>query len=378
MNIRICNVNGFICDEDFEGALAYCNGFYNYIILLSTREINGDIAVSEDNIPNFKIKYDSFIHKIKKHTNRLILVLDQWYEQYADVFESNNIDDVLYINSFLYTTYRRIIVHKESEIIPEYKFNEANKFLFLMNKTATIHRIGLLYKLKQRNLLTDSNYSFVMPNDFTQKESKKALDYMLEVEHKQPLSQIDFENFYIENKRILDLEYNEPVLNKINYTHYTGIPYNEKLFSDCNFQLISETHFDLTVWLTEKTWVSIINKRPFIMAAYPGFLNKLKRLGFKTFEEYLKVPNYDSIDNDIDRLNSIVENVEYWLANIKNHIESIKRDVEHNYNLFLLISRQEEVKINKLIEKHNLPCSVDMITSHENHNDEIRFNRKQQ
>jgi hypothetical protein len=377
MNIRICNVNGFICDADLENALAYCNGFYDCIILLSTREINGDIAVSKDNIPDFKIRYDSFINKLKKHANKLILVLDQWYEQYASVFESNNINDVLYINSFLYTTYRRIIVHTESKIIQEYKLNKINQFLFLMNKTATIHRIGLLYKLRQRNLLTSSNYSFVMPNDFTQTESKKTLDCMLEAEDGQPLSQSQFDNFYIENKCILDLEYNEPILNKINYTHYTGIPYNEKLFLDCNFQLISETHFDLTVWMTEKTWLSIVNKRPFIIAAYPGFLNKLKQMGFKTFEEYLKVPNYDTVINNIDRLNAIVENVEDWLHNIDRHFEAIKRDVDHNYKLFLLISRQEEVKINKLIEKHNLPCSVDMITSHDNHNDEIKFNRKQ-
>lgn len=376
MNIRICNVNGFICDADYEGALKYCSGFYDCIVLLSTREINGDIAVSRDNIPDVKIKYEKFLKEIKTHTDKLILILDEWYAPYDSVFNLKEIDDLLYVKSFLYSTYRRIMIHKESEVVQTYKLNQDNKYLFLVNKTATIHRIGLLYKLSQRNLLDKSLYSFVMPNEFTKTESKKVLDYMLELENGVALSQKEFDNFYNSNKRVLDLSYNNDVLRKINYTHYTGIPYNEHLFSECNFQLISETHFDMTVWMTEKTWVSIINKRPFIMAAYPGFLKALKNLGFKTFEEYLKISNYDSILDDTERLNAIVENVEHWMLNIDKYYESIKRDVEHNFETFLLLSKQEEVKINSMIKKHNLPCNCDIVSSHDNHDDEIRFNKE--
>jgi hypothetical protein len=350
MQFEIHDVDGFICDHQFENVLKNTRLSNNFVILLCTREINGDLVVAEDYIPKFKKKFRKFIEELKIPDRKIILFLNTWYLQYRDIFEIDLIDDVIFLDLFLYDTYKKLLIENQSPIVQKYTFSKKNQFLFLMNKSASKHRIGLLYKLFQKNLLKDSIYSFVIHNGFTEKESRRIMDF---------LSEDDFDLFYKNAKRFLDLEYDPNNVGQINYTHYTGIPYDYTLFRDCNFQLISETHFDMTVWITEKTWISMMNKRPFIIAAYPGFLKRLKEMGFKTYENYLLHSNYDSVVDDETRLNQIVENVNYWLQNISQYEDEIKKDTDHNFSLLLEYAKKNQKIINDFNQKYKITINVD-------------------
>jgi len=56
--------------------------------------------------------------------------------------------------------------------------------------------------------------------------------------------------------------------------------------------------------LTEKIFKPIINFQPFFFVAFPGGLQLLKNLGFKTFEGFID-ESYDNIENVNERLEAI-------------------------------------------------------------------------
>jgi len=347
MKLLIYQMNGFITDGEFENLRDRVDSSVDTIIIDCTKEINGDLAVAENYETSFKQKYQKLFRDLKKNNIRIFLFLNTWYYQYRNIFNISEIDEIVYIDAFLYSTYRKLIIEKQSPIIEKYQQKETNKFLCLINKPANPHRIGLIYKLSQRNLLKDSIYSFIIHNSFTYDECRGVMHFLTDEE---------FNNFYNLNKRSLDLDYNSSKINEVFHTHYTGIPYDYKLFRDCNFQLISETHFDVSVWITEKTWISIVNKRPFIIAAYPGFLKKLRRMGFRTFEKYMLNSNYNDIPEFQieERLDAMVDNVEFWLNNIHKFQKQISEDVDYNYCLFMKLAKRNEFRIDDFIRKHKL------------------------
>jgi len=368
MKLAIYQMNGFITDGDFENLQNNFDRSANTIIVDCTKEINGDIAVAENYIASFKEKYQKLFQELKKNNRRVFLFLNTWYQQYRDIFEIPEIDEIVYIDAFLYSTYKKLIIEKQSPIVKNYKLNQKNKFLCLINKPANPHRIGLIYKLSQRNLLTESLYSFIIHNTFTYNQCRDVLKF---------LSDEEFDNFYSINKRSLDLDFNPNATEEVFHTHYTGIPYEYRLFADCNFQLISETHFDVTVWITEKTWISIVNKRPFIIAAYPGFLKRLRDIGFRTFKNYVPNSEYNDIpEYQIeDRLNAIVDNVEFWISNIHKYQAEISEDVNYNYQLFLKLAKENETKIHNFISKHNLSTdNSKFMRGYDNYQEQIWYN----
>jgi hypothetical protein len=338
------------------------------VIVNSTREINADLPVVKDYKSIFKKEFRDFVTSLRKsNANRIVIVIfNTWFKDYSEVFEDSGANEIIYLDLFLYDTYRKLIIHKYSEVVNEYILNQENKFLFLVNKPASIHRIGLIYKLAQKQLLDSALYSFIIHNDFTEKICRNLLSF---------LSIEEFDNFYHQNKNSLDLEYDPNVVKATKSTHYTGIPYDCKLFENVNFQLVSETHFDCSVWITEKTWISIVNKRPFIISAYPGFLKRLNKIGFKTFENYMIDPKYNEIDEDLiqERLYAIVKNVEYWNNNIQKYHKDIVNDTNYNYQRFLEIAKENENKLLDFFKRYDLQIDIDFFRGYENRTDEIWY-----
>ena len=93
--------------------------------------------------------------------------------------------------------------------------------------------------------------------------------------------------------------------------------------------------------MTEKTFITIINKIPFILASDNGSLDKLKKMGFKTFENFLPVQDYDQIQDSDQKLDAIITNASYWLDKMTNKTK-INADVEHNYKNFLRLAMENK------------------------------------
>jgi hypothetical protein len=122
------------------------------------------------------------------------------------------------------------------------------------------------------------------------------------------------------------------ILEPGNRCHYDGYPFDKKLFSETSFRVIPETMMSYPI-ISEKTWITIANRLPFMIVGYPNTLCLLKDLGFKTFEKYLPVDNYDAIMDDEQRLDAVIKNTEYWLSNIDSHRDAIVADIEFNFQL---------------------------------------------
>jgi hypothetical protein len=85
---------------------------------------------------------------------------------------------------------------------------------------------------------------------------------------------------------------------------------------------------------TEKIYKSIACRKPFIVFSTPRFLKEFKELGYKTFSPFID-ESYDEIDNNIDRLNAIVAEIER-LNKLSNHefnciLIKCKEIARHNF-----------------------------------------------
>ena len=114
--------------------------------------------------------------------------------------------------------------------------------------------------------------------------------------------------------------------------HASGFPFDGATYSNVSFRLISETMMSNAPIISEKTWITMINRVPFIISGYAKNLKYLKENGYRTFESYLPIPKYDDIVDQDNRLNAVVHNTKFWLDNIHLQDRSIEQDVEHNYH----------------------------------------------
>jgi len=122
-------------------------------------------------------------------------------------------------------------------------------------------------------------------------------------------------------------------------------PINIPLYQRFFCEIVCETNFTQGFFPTEKIWRPILYKTPFIVVGAPGFINHLKALGFKTFDNYWN-ETYDDISPSPDALPwswleqkfNNIENIISMLA-CKNNAElqemydSMQDILDHNYNL---------------------------------------------
>lgn len=288
---------------------------------------------------------------IKKHFSfNIVLLLGQQYTRTRHLFpEYKVIDfdnaDVHYIRAFPFRFYIKIFEHKISEPRDTYKKLPENKFLLLTGKPNRVHRVRLLYKLYKKDLLKHALWRFRVHNDYVRDRCRELLHDITDEE---------FDTFLNECQRDLDdveIKYN------VDSSHYSGIPFERWMWDSTMFQVVPEVDFNDN-FPSEKTWLSIINKSPFIMLAQIHHNKELRDLGFRTFEKYLLHKEYNdvSIGCDNARLDQIIENIEYWINNIDKFYEEINEDVEHNFRVFMNIVNEDMEIINKIIEKYQLNC----------------------
>jgi hypothetical protein len=97
--------------------------------------------------------------------------------------------------------------------------------------------------------------------------------------------------------------------------------------------------------LTEKVFKPIVNFQPFLFIAYPGVLELLRSLGFKTFSPLID-ESYDNDPDEIKRLSMIYSELNRICSMSKEEIHawywSMEEILIHNYNHFLNIWKNEE------------------------------------
>ena len=218
----------------------------------------------------------------------------------------------------------------------EYEILYINYFLFDYATQMTNPRHMNYYVDKQYTYRPDAPYLFTCLIG----KVKPCRDYFVDYLQKN----IAVDNYYLTyngqelqgSERAVDIDYN---FNKFDaceswpsLTHYTlsyTIP--TEIFNQSCFNLVVETSIDLTAefHLTEKTIKAIMSGVPFVLMAGAGYLQELRKIGFRTFDS-LWSEEYDNIEDFkqrsaciVDLVNSLNkfdwENNQKELQSIANH-----------------------------------------------------------
>ena len=236
-----------------------------------------------------------------------------------------------------------------------------DKFLFLTGMPNRPNRIGLLSKFYDADLLKHSKWSFFSPwTDIDKQWCRQHLSHYSDDEYNTFLKDCDrsFDNKFETAKLYYGTNNNADIqAHDMAQTEWCKSPayVDSTVFNNTWFSIISEGP---NYWgnenrfVTEKLWRAILHKHPFIFAGHPDQYNYIKYLGFKTFEDYLLIPDYGNIADENERLNAVVANTEYWIKN--KHLYDMQEDVEHNYRILLNEINDKNQLLNKFKLEYNI------------------------
>lgn len=255
-------------------------------------------------------------------------------------------------NSHLYFDYNHRMVFNsfKNKQLPSWS-NNGQQFLFLGGVPSRPNRINLLSKFYDANLLNTAVWTFFPPwtdddkiwcrnslSHYTEEKYSKFLnDCNKRIDDRYELSK----NYSRVSREEWDKQdtYNQPWVKDLAWM-------DPQIFSDTVLSVISEgnayppaTNFK---FLTEKTWRAIAMRHPFVFAGYPEQFDYAKSLGLRTFEEYMLIKDYASIQDEDNRLDAVVSNTQYFLENYKNNQDKICADIEHNYNVYMRIGEEQD------------------------------------
>jgi hypothetical protein len=218
---------------------------------------------------------------------KIVLLADRWYQPDSERFLLLGIDETLFIDFFALATISRI--KKFDQKLNKFWSPDKNKFLFLTGKPDKINRIRLLWKFDRAGLLSQAIWSLFVPSDLSSSCQKVLPE----------LSTTLFQEFVEKNTGSPDLIVDNILGLHQGSLHYCGFPFDVKIYNQSLFHVVSETSFgEQRPWITEKTWLALINHLPFIIAGNINTLDYLqKTYGIRTFEKYLFKSNYDKITN---------------------------------------------------------------------------------
>lgn len=256
---------------------------------------------------------DEFLQQFYRLPNPVTLILNSW----AKHLPIDARFDTFYIDFCVWRTYNEIVNKGLSSINPAWNAH-SNSFLFLTGKPEKRHRINLLYRLEQEGLTDRASVSL-----FINEENRARCREML------PVDDQEFERFVNRFNGSPDGVRPLPAYS----IHYGGIPYDANLFTH-KFRLISETTTDLKpAFPSEKTWITVLNQQPFIIAGDHLVCKYLKNLGFSTFDQAL-ITDYDSIVSWPKREQAIVSNVAHWLDTDYD----FGPETKHNHARFIMLA----------------------------------------
>ncbi len=205
-------------------------------------------------------------------------------------------------------------MHKDKK----YNFNHNEKpyDFFYLNKMARTHRTKLYTKMRDEKLLDNSLHSNLQATTPTR----------------------------------LPPEYELPWVDADNYPEYgSDQDIFEKPYNHTKFNLISETNDNAReVFITEKLWKPIIAQQIFVVHGNHLYLQELRDMGFKTFNNYFD-ESYD-LENDsdlkVDKIYKLCKDLlsKDW-KDLYLQTQSLR---QHNYNTFM-DKEKLAVQINKVL-----------------------------
>jgi hypothetical protein len=132
-------------------------------------------------------------------------------------------------------------------------------------------------------------------------------------------------------------------------------PEDIKYFSNSYFSIVTETGFynvpehshlvlnyssiHTNIFFTEKIFKPLVTKHPFILFCFPGALDKIRQMGYRTFSPFID-ETYDTIENPDERFEALWTEITRLLQKTPEEWiqwqTDIKEIVEHNHSHFFV------------------------------------------
>ena len=174
--------------------------------------------------------------------------------------------------------------------------------LHLTGKSNKVQRLGLLYQCHLDNVTDRFVSSSWLPNERTD-----WIDNILGCDDQ------EYQQFLkgLSNNSIdgITARTNHDLSN----VHYWGLPYDPLMYKKNFCSLVNETWIHSPIHITEKTWRTIDNLHPFVVAGSPGTINYLESVGIDCYREYVSYPDYDNFKRDHT---STFEDLQPWFKQI--------------------------------------------------------------
>ena len=282
-------------------------------------------------------KFRMFVDKCKKESRRIICYSGPDWDNsceptyqpphFSQEWELLNQCDVLQIGNTLGKHYFSFWVDfvynnlNSYQTFDPYDLQTPLKHYMCLNRKPHRPRVELYYKLKRLGLLPYGHTSLgeraQLPTDIINEEGDAAVSGNVGITN--DISSLGHENNW--------------------NSHYLNV--------------VTETTVYTDVFITEKTLKPIIGKRPFVILGDHNIYKLLKDWGFDTFDDLFgtgyNLPNY------ADRFNwvsSVIENLVVLDQNqLSENLIRLKPRLEHNYNTFLKIAKENKENLYHLLDK---------------------------
>ena len=212
--------------------------------------------------------------------------------------------------------YKKIIEDRMCEHVSPFEAKRkvaVRSFLSLNGKPNKYMRLRQIVLYWQRKLMNNGLITLTRTQEDIDKYPN-LLDYYNDI--KNLINKTDYNKLCKHWPNTLD-EHN--ITQGLYGKHFSGYPFDKKLYLDTYFSVVSETHSgahncNKQFFPTEKIYKAIINCHPFIILSTQNFLHELKEQGYKTFEPYIN-ENYDFEPDAYKRMNLAIDQVEHLVKN---------------------------------------------------------------
>jgi UDPglucose 6-dehydrogenase len=223
-----------------------------------------------------------------------------------------------------------------------YTVKEKPKKFLCFNKLPRAHRVKLIEKFLEHNILDEGFYSFLPMNGMDTKDFSwidTLPDTFVNVKankDKFPLK-LNLSPHRSMNPSMLDIE-DLPCFDDSYFSIVTETTFYSNRTKHSDSFNTFQRHATLDdIFITEKTFKCIPAMHPFIIFSYPGILSALRTLGYKTFSPMID-ETYDTIINDDERFNALWNEITRLLQKTPEEWiqwqTEIKEIVEYNKNHF--------------------------------------------
>ena len=221
------------------------------------------------------------------------------------------------------------------------KDKKRSKMYINLNRVPKAHRIRLMMRLMENNLLDDGYNSLMSFPLGVEKINKLLLD-----DRKERNSAEEYHIQFPEENKESIRKINKLLPMTVDFTKPGGSGFAfgsalsgpSKLANDSYFNIVTESHY--REWggflSSEKIIKPLISMQPFFVLAQPYTLKYLRDSGFKTFSDIID-ESYDNEVDDIKRFNMVIDEItKLFTQNTLDEIHDIYCSVfdilEHNFN----------------------------------------------